>query len=334
MNSVWEALTSEVEISKSVCWTDSKAAWYWIIQSDKDWKQFVQHRVDEIRRLVPVECWNHCPGVDNPADILSRGIDPRSLEANALWWNGPAWLTSCGRPEIQSEFSDELLPEECLTEMKAKDLKAVLTGDTALTVNVESVSLSDIIHCGEFSSLERVLRVTALVLKFVRILKAKRNGSRRAKHLSIILDHFWKRWRAEYLLELRNSHSRVRRATGSSLVAVGDLVLVHDESHKRCHWKMGVVEQTLTSRDGQVRGAEVRVQGKGKRTGLLKRPLNLLYPLEINCVVNSTNGQEKEPGSQGPEPQAQVASSRPRRRAAAEGERLRREWIAELNAEH
>ena len=87
--------------------------------------------------------------------------------------------------------------------------------------------------------------------------------SRRAKHLNMILNHFWKRWRAEYLLELRNSHSRVRRATGSSLVAVGDLVWIHDESHKRCHWKMGVVEQTLTSRDGQVRGAEVRVQGRG-----------------------------------------------------------------------
>ena len=65
--------------------------------------------------------------------------------------------------------------------MKAKDLKAVLTGDTALTVNAESVSLSNIIHCGEFSSLERLLRVTALVLKFVRILKAKRSGSKRAK---------------------------------------------------------------------------------------------------------------------------------------------------------
>ena len=181
MNSVREALTSEVEISKSVCWTDSKLAWYWIVQSDRDWKQFVQHRVDEIRRLVPVECWNHCPAVDNPADILSRGIDPRSLEANALWWNGPAWLTSSGRPEIQSEFSEELLPEECLTEMEAKDLKAVLTEDTALTVNAESVSLSKIIHCGEFSSLERLLRVTALVLKFVRILKAKRSGSKRAK---------------------------------------------------------------------------------------------------------------------------------------------------------
>ena len=42
--------------------------------------------------------------------------------------------------------------------------------------------------------------------------------SRRARHLNMVLSHFWKRWRAEYLLELRNAHSRAKRATGSSLV--------------------------------------------------------------------------------------------------------------------
>ena len=36
------------------------------------WKQFVQHRVDEIRKLVPSEC---CPGTDNPADLPFRGMD-------------------------------------------------------------------------------------------------------------------------------------------------------------------------------------------------------------------------------------------------------------------
>lgn len=29
---------------------------------------------------------------------------------------------------------------------------------------------------------------------------------RRAKHLNSVLNHFWKRWRKEYLLELRNTH--------------------------------------------------------------------------------------------------------------------------------
>ena len=100
--------------------------------------------------------------------------------------------------------------------------------------------------------------------------------SRRARHLNMVLSHFWKRWRAEYLLELRNAHSRAKRATGSSLVSAGDLVLVHDEAHPRSRWKMSKVERILTSKDGQSRGAEVRVQKKGsKGTSLLRRPLQL-----------------------------------------------------------
>ena len=75
IHSVKEALSSEMKIDKLFCWTDSKIAWYWIVQSQKEWKPFVQHRVDEITKPVPEECWNRCPGPDNPADLLSRGVD-------------------------------------------------------------------------------------------------------------------------------------------------------------------------------------------------------------------------------------------------------------------
>ena len=112
--------------------------------------------------------------------------------------------------------------------------------------------------------------------------------SRRARHLNMILGHFWKRWRAEYLLELRNAHCRVKRAIGSSLVSVGDLVLVHDEGHPRSHWKLGKVERILKSKDGQNRGAEVRVKAKKSKRSLLRRPLQLLYPLEVSCAVSET----------------------------------------------
>ena len=40
--------------------------------------------------------------------------------------------------------------------------------------------------------------------------------------------------------------------------SVDDLVLVHDEGHPRSHWKLGKVEQILTSKDGQNRGADVK----------------------------------------------------------------------------
>ena len=159
--------------------------------------------------------------------------------------------------------------------------------------------------------------------------------SRRARHLNMILGHFWKRWRAEYLLELRNAHCRVKRTAGSSLVSVGDLVLVHDEGHPRSHWRLGKVERILTSKDGQSRGAEVRVQAKkSKRSSLLRRPLQLLYPLEVSCAADET--AQSEPVLEQREQSARepVRGNRERRKAAVEGERVRREWIAELQDEH
>ena len=44
-----------MKIDTLLCWTDSKIAWYWIVQSQKEWKSIVQHRADEIRKLVPEE---------------------------------------------------------------------------------------------------------------------------------------------------------------------------------------------------------------------------------------------------------------------------------------
>jgi len=54
-------------ISRVRCWTNSKNVLYWIKRKDKEWKQFVNHRVAEIRQLLPTDIWAHVPGVQNPA---------------------------------------------------------------------------------------------------------------------------------------------------------------------------------------------------------------------------------------------------------------------------
>ena len=62
------------------------------IKNEVMWKQYVQHRVEEIRNLTSMDDWRHCPGEMNPADILSCGLSAKELSTNTTWWNGAAFL--------------------------------------------------------------------------------------------------------------------------------------------------------------------------------------------------------------------------------------------------
>jgi hypothetical protein len=61
-------------------------------------------------------------------------------------------------------------PTECFDEMTVKEQAKQVT---LVTVAERQTSISEIIKCERFSSLQRLLRVTALVLKFVRILQSR-----------------------------------------------------------------------------------------------------------------------------------------------------------------
>ena len=52
--------------------------------------------------------------------------------------------------------------------------------------------------------------------------------NKRAKHLANVINQFWKRWRREYLLELRESHQNNQGRSEGSPIAVDDMVLVHE----------------------------------------------------------------------------------------------------------
>ncbi|GFR01961.1 uncharacterized protein TNCT_679691 [Trichonephila clavata] len=55
-------------------------------------KPFVKNRVEEIQKLSNPSDWHHCPGKENPADFLTRGLSVKSLKKCDAWWNGPHWL--------------------------------------------------------------------------------------------------------------------------------------------------------------------------------------------------------------------------------------------------
>ena len=107
--------------------------------------------------------------------------------------------------------------------------------------------------------------------------------TRRMSHLSRTLQHFWNRWKKEYILELREFH-RTREGKGSMyIVKKGDVVTVYDEGHPRGLWRLGKVESLVRGSDGVVRGVHVRVTSKQGYIKTLRRPLQHIYPLEIRC---------------------------------------------------
>ena len=149
---------------------------------------------------------------------------------------------------------------------------------------------------------------------------------KRVRYLNTVIDHFWQRWRNEYLAELRNAHKGSKKTVEKAEVEVGDIVLVHDENHPRSFWRIGRIKNLVSSTggDGQSRGAVVQVTSKGGKVTTLRRPLQLLYPLEINCKLT----EESEEVNDVQEP---TESARPRRRSAIAGEQLIKHWIKDMN---
>ena len=101
------------------------------------------------------------------------------------------------------------------------------------------------------------------------------NLVRRRKVIEKILNHFWERWRLEYVTSLRE-FQRVGKQKKSTTIRVNDVVIIHEDKQPRHLWKIGRVNEVIPGRDGRIRGASVKV---GKSGAIIKRPVNRLFPL-------------------------------------------------------
>lgn len=73
-------------------WSDSTVVLHWIRKLPCSLKTYVANRVSSIQTNTEVRCWHYVNTKDNPADLLSRGIQPSALIDNKLWLEGPMWL--------------------------------------------------------------------------------------------------------------------------------------------------------------------------------------------------------------------------------------------------
>ncbi|XP_074661849.1 uncharacterized protein LOC141914526 [Tubulanus polymorphus] len=113
------------------------------------------------------------------------------------------------------------------------------------------------------------------------------NLQKRAQRVMELFEHFRSRWTNEYVIALRERHLSMRNNGRTSEIRSGDVVLVHDDQKRRINWKLAIVTKLNYGNDGAVRSAEIRMG-----TTNTSRPINKLFPLEINTDMNF-----KEPGS-------------------------------------
>lgn len=144
-------------------WTDSSVSHVWIRSHPSRWKEFVRNRVVIIQETVPRAQWRYVPGKDNPADCASRGLSAAQLKIKTIWWNGPSWLKdTCETwPTLNVNLDSSINLEE--------------KPGVLLTVQVHEINIWDLIH--RYSSLNKLLRITALCQRFISRLRRVPNSS-------------------------------------------------------------------------------------------------------------------------------------------------------------
>ena len=145
-------------------WTDSMIALSWIKGDPTKWKTFVANRVSEIVKLLPSQHWHHVKTEDNPADVVSRGMEPSKLKNYSPWWHGPLWLKTYDPARINTPLNTAVIMP---TKEEAKILCCKITVTTKLPEN-------PLIQ--RFSTLTRTLRVLSYCKRFI-------NGCKKHKQL-------------------------------------------------------------------------------------------------------------------------------------------------------
>ena len=98
---------------------------------------------------------------------------------------------------------------------------------------------------------------------------------KRWKHIQVCLEHYWNRWRKEYLPTLT---TRGKWAQDKRDIVAGELVLLQSDS-PRGQWPLGVIVEAIPGRDNRVRMAHVKTNG-----GTYLRPVSKIFRLKVPNV--------------------------------------------------
>lgn len=150
-------------------YSDSTIVIGWLRMSPHLLKSFVQNRVTEINELTGDKKWLHVSSGDNPADLVSRGLNLDALSQSPLWWKGPSFLY-----DNKSNLDNFIIPDRDLPEIRSK------------TVNMSITTAEHVIDFDRYSSFNKLKRVGAFVLRFISNMRKCANNKRALRETGLL----------------------------------------------------------------------------------------------------------------------------------------------------
>ncbi|VDL78269.1 unnamed protein product [Nippostrongylus brasiliensis] len=124
------------------------------------------------------------------------------------------------------------------------------------------------------------------------LLHTRQQAEKALKASHQLTEQFWKIWRSQYLTSLRESHKlQMDNKRGTNVLpAEGTVVLISEPMAPRNVWKLARIIKVNRSSNDIIREVELRLPSG--RT--IRRPINLLIPLELGNIDQRNEEEEKE----------------------------------------
>ena len=147
----------EVQVDRSVFWTDSTAVIKYIKNENKRFQTFVANRIAMIKDGSSPSQWNYIRTNKNPADDASRGISVEDLIHDSRWINGPSFLWQ----------SKEKWPINCTDDFKLEEDDVELKkGVQSHSVAIQEIRGMNELFFSKFSSWTHLNKVVSWMLRF------------------------------------------------------------------------------------------------------------------------------------------------------------------------
>ncbi|CAF1104794.1 unnamed protein product [Didymodactylos carnosus] len=169
-------------VDEKYLWTDSQCVLHWL-HSTKTLSVFVTNRITDIKKFSNVN-YRYVSTDCNPADLASRGKSATELFTLEIWWHGPHWLAGGDHAWPSMSFLSKSVDATVIDQITSEEkVLKVFFETSVLAPEVTGADLGSFtmpfeIDQTRYSSLTKLIRITAWCMRFINRLKQNKVTSK------------------------------------------------------------------------------------------------------------------------------------------------------------